>query len=78
MKKLKSTGRLMEEMGFRQDAPENVKFAFLMNLIRAAEEQRRLSETTEAANRVPQQLQFDFEYLSEQSLANEDAKNKVG
>ncbi len=70
---MKKIGDLMSEMGFREEAPQSAKEAFLKHLIRAAEnvhvtapfEKKEIEK-----NNIPQipafeiQLSFDFNEVS--------------
>lgn len=63
---MKRIGQLMEEIGFRKDAPESVKKAFLEHLFQQASgvpvDQKNLSlpEKEQQHSVPPVQLAFDF------------------
>ena len=61
---MKKVGQLMQELGFRKDAPESVQKAFLNHLIKAANQEpiRLLDEKAKRADieTTIEQLSFDF------------------
>lgn len=87
MQGLQSIGEIMSELGFKKDAADDVKRAFIMNLIRAAAVQDRSFERkksaieqamqqTATAPSEPEQLSFTFE--DELPLARAGAVRKIG
>lgn len=53
---MKKMGQLMSELGFRENAPESVKKAFLENLNRVLAEQRRALADQKAQNPSLQEM----------------------
>lgn len=72
---MKRIGQLMEEIGFRKEAPDSVKKAFLEHLLQQASgapvDQKNLSSTEKSQQHSaqPQQLAFDL---------TQDSKTKIG
>lgn len=74
---MKRVGQVMAELGFKKDAPDSVKEAFVKHLIRASEgttvitpsERRLVSENKDRVHplesrrtrALPEQLSFDFD-----------------
>lgn len=60
---MKRLGDLMAEMGFRKDAPDSVKEAFLKHLIKQSTgiTVQTPSEKKQAQSHEPEQLSFNFE-----------------
>lgn len=71
---MKRVGELFEELGFRPDAPDSVKRAFIKHLVRAANESLapppvpRIVKNSESINNVGEQLCFALD---------EDHRNKA-
>jgi hypothetical protein len=63
---MKKMSELMIELGFRPEAPENVKEAFIQHLIHASTGQRleTPTEKREKKKRVAQALQLEFDFSS--------------
>ena len=63
---MRRVGEIMEDLGFRQDAPESLKKAFVKNLIRAAygaevQDIKAFQKTKEPKPiAAGEQLSFDF------------------
>ena len=67
---MKKIDQLMAELGFKKDAPEGVKEAFIKHLIKAStgvtvttpSEKKEIAESPEkvVVFQAPQQLSFDF------------------
>ncbi|KYG66738.1 hypothetical protein AZI86_06755 [Bdellovibrio bacteriovorus] len=78
---MKKIDQLMAELGFKKDAPQGVKEAFIKHLIKAStgvnvatpSEKREIAESPEkvVVFQTPQQLSFDF---IETSLAPQSGK----
>ncbi len=72
---MKRIGQLMEEIGFRKDAPDSVKKAFLQHLLQQASgapvDHGNLSSSQKSQQHSaqPEQLSFDF---------TRDSKLKIG
>ncbi|MBX2995608.1 MAG: hypothetical protein KF681_12325 [Bdellovibrionaceae bacterium] len=61
---MKKVGDLMKDMGFREDAPQSLKEAFIKNLIKAATGAEVQTPSEKNAERTKKwmdaQLSFDF------------------
>jgi hypothetical protein len=67
---MKKIGQLMQEIGFKKDAPDSVKEAFIKHLIKAStgasvftpseKKEVELNPETVIQLKAPQQLSFDF------------------
>lgn len=86
---MKRIGQLMEELGFRKEASDSVKEAFIKHLIRASEgvsvmtpsEQREIAENPNRIKVLPQptrpageQLSFDFAAAEVTEILQKQAK----
>ncbi len=79
---MKRIGQLMEELGFRKEASDSVKEAFIKHLIRASEgvsvitpsEQREIAENPSRIKVLPQPLRHTGEQLSFDFAAAEIAE----
>ncbi len=72
---VKKISEIMSEMGFRKEAPDSLKEAFLKHLIRAAEEVHVTTPSEKAEiikNNIPQiaEAQLSFNFEEEKSDAN--------
>ncbi len=67
---MKKIDLLMQELGFKKDAPDSVKEAFIKHLIKAStgvnvmtpseKQEIRLNPQTVVSLKTPEQLSFDF------------------
>ena len=63
---MKKIGQLMQEMGFRKDAPEGVQKAFFNHLIKAAGQEPIQIEKVKEQKRVIAEEQLSFSFIEEQ------------
>jgi len=84
---MKRIGKLMEEIGFRNEASENVKIAFLKNLFRTANPLGAGNSEILELKKITLEKQFEPLISEEKSQTNEipvqlsfdfDSKTKLG
>lgn len=84
---MKRIGKLMEEIGFRNEASEDVKIAFLKNLFRSADPHAAGTSEILELKKLNLEKQFELRFSEEKPRQNEnpvqlsfdfDSKTKLG
>ncbi|MES2856912.1 MAG: hypothetical protein V4692_13675 [Bdellovibrionota bacterium] len=83
---MKSVGELMAELGFREDGSDDVKKAFIMNLIRSAAQAdalrgKPIAETPFSEKKAkppePEQLSFNLGPVSDEAIHSLEALKRL-
>jgi len=81
---MKRAGQILKEIGFRSEAPESLKEAFVRHLVKSATgvelepgpNERKQNKISNAGKNLPSQLEFDFGKSVNESLETHDQAEK--